>query len=193
MSEKFVVGQWVTVDGYDETGRIQWIKDAGHIGNVEWLQAKRASTLLLKLCQPFLWQVGRTYRTTLDGVTATVDAIVGGLIMVDCDWRHPSATIQAATFNVGTGLLLLFETRNDVPHLLPYLAESSPTVAEAATYSEFADADECGESDALQSLLAEFVAERNLCDEQIAMWQVKLAEWKVAIRKVEQAIERAKR
>lgn len=185
MSEaKFVVGQWVTCFG--RPFRVKQITE-------QWMHADEGYSTTWANVEPFVWQVGKTYKTTLDGVTATVDAIVGGLIMVDCDWRHPSATIQAATFNVGTGLLLLFETRNDVPHLLPYLAESSPTVAEAATYSEFADADECGESDALQSLLAEFVAERNLCDEQIAMWQVKLAEWKVAIRKVEQAIERAKR
>ncbi len=152
MSEtKFNVGQWVTVHGgvnrIEEVGSHHVRLDDGFSINLEHVT-------------PFVWQVGKTYKTTLDGVTAKVDAIVGGRILVLCDWRHPTEQIQAAAFNVVTGRLTQFETRSDVPHLLPYLADELPPVADAATFSEFAEADECDDSSAWERLRDEFKSRR---------------------------------
>ena len=184
MSEKFVVGQWVTCGS--RIARIDYMTDS-------MAELSDGQGACLVNMRPFIWQVGRTYKTTLDGVVATIHTICNGRIGVSCGWSHVADPIMARMFHDGTGQLHDFETRTDVPHLLPYLADEPPPVAEAATFSEFAEADECDEPEALQSLLTEFVQERNLCDEQIATWQLKLAEWKVAVRKVEQAIEKAKR
>ena len=183
MSEKFVVGQWVTRKG------VNWkVKEVRMEGDTLLLEGYGGA--YVDDCFPFGWTPGHTYRTTLDGVTATVASTECGKL-----YGGDSRSKRYAWGWSGlTGLLLGMEKAIEGPHLLPYLADEPPPVAEAATFSEFADADESDdEPDALQSLLAEFVQERNLCDEQIATWQLKLAEWKVAVRKVEQAIEKAKR
>ena len=188
MSEaKFVVGQWVrhfdgTIKKWDDT------RSYGEGREWDW--------------KPFLWQVGKTYRTTLDGVTATVDGMMGSdRITVACDWEHDTEGIHAATFNVGTGLLTKFENRDDVPHLLPCLADEPPPVAEAATYSEFADGGECDKDlNALESMLDEFVAERMACEVElrtsrdlVSRWESRIDAWQHAEKIAREKIEREKR
>lgn len=139
MSEKFMVGQWVTVGG--EVRSVVEIDESDGTVRTESRKGVYLGWRGTGDCQPFVWQVGKTYRTTLDGVTATVDGMMGSdRITVDCDWEHDTEGIHAATFSVGTGKLFGFENRTDVPHLLPYLADEPAPVAEAATYSEFTEA-----------------------------------------------------
>ena len=185
MSEtKFNVGQWVTVHGgvnrIEEVGSHHVRLDDGFSINLEHVT-------------PFVWQVGKTYKTTLDGVTATVDAIVGGRILVICDWKHSTEQIQAATFNVGTGRLSQFETRDDVPHLLPYLADEPQPVADAATFSEFAEADECDERDALERLWDKCRENREECELKASAWESSANTWGAAEKMIRDEIERAKR
>ena len=137
MSEKFVVGQWVTRKG------VNWkVKEVRMEGDTLLLEGYGGA--YVDDCFAFTWKVGKTYRTTLDGVTATVaDEIDSYRIRARCDWHHPTDSIHAVVFNDKTGTLRGFENRTDVPHLLPYLADEPPPESDAATFSEFAEADEC--------------------------------------------------
>ena len=74
--------------------------------------------------RPVEWKVGKTYKTTLEDVTATIEtigynSIIGkgsNAFLYRCEW-HPK-----------TGRMLDLERVDGVPHLTPYLAEPSPAV-----------------------------------------------------------------
>ena len=132
MSEKFVVGQWVTRKG------VNWkVKEVRMEGDTLLLEGYGGA--YVDDCFPFGWTPGHTYRTTLDGVTATVASTECGKL-----YGGDSRSKRYAWGWSGlTGLLLGMEKAIEGPHLLPYLADEPPPVAEAATYGEFAEADEC--------------------------------------------------
>jgi len=140
MGDKFQVGQWVTEKDSTEPGKVSWINDTTMC--VDY--AKHVSVVLCSFIDPFRWQVGKTYKTTIDGVTAKVDGYD--------DEGDVTATIKGYVcykyWNAKTGRLIKWEHCGDKPHLLPYLADESPPVAEAATeFSEF----ETDESDDVNS------------------------------------------
>ena len=130
MSEKFVVGQWVTCGS--RIARIDYMTDS-------MADLSDGQGACLVNMRPFVWQVGRTYRTTLDGVTATVE------------WKTDTSVSGVASdkpgtlcFDAKTGLLIGYKADHKIaPHMLPYLADAPQPVADAATFSEFADGDEC--------------------------------------------------
>ena len=74
----------------------------------------------------FIWQVGKTYRTTLDGVTATIEGfdrdkdVVGQISGNDGRWA----------WSPTTGRMVEYEDATFTPHLLPLLADepSEPNV-----------------------------------------------------------------
>lgn len=183
MSEaKFVAGQWVTCNA--KLYQIEKIDESDVtclIRNGCWVNQSQ--------CVPFVWQVGKTYKTTLDGVTVTVEGktytSVSGVA---------SDKPGTLCFDARTGLLIGYKADHEIaPHLLPYLADEPPLVAEAATYSEFEDGDEREGPDALQSLLAEFSHRREQCQRMAESWETKAAEWRKAEQMIVEAIERAKR
>ena len=158
MSEKFVVGQWVTRKG------VNWkVVEVSTEGDTVILGGYGAA--YVHDCFPVEWKGGKTYRTTLAGVTATVaDEIDSYRIRARCDWHHPTDSIHAVVFNDKTGTLRGFENRTDVHHLLPYLADEPPPESDAATFSEFADADECNPQPAVPSSMENKIAGIYCCD-----------------------------
>ena len=132
MSEKFVVGQWVTRKG------VNWkVKEVRLEGDTLLLEGYGGA--YVDDCVAFTWQVDKTYRTTLDGVTVRVDSLdEDGDILGTC-----SDARGYGFWSAKTGLILGLELEPHRPHLIPYLADEPPPVAEAATFSEFAEADEC--------------------------------------------------
>ena len=125
---EWVVGQWVEwcddavrvldmqpkcgLIGVDINGERRWVPE----GNVK----------------PFVWQVGKTYRTTLDGVNVKLAAV--GECKLEADdpvWSNAYGSRFAYDFHANTGRLIGCEDETDVPHLLPLPADepSEPNVA----------------------------------------------------------------
>ncbi len=115
MSE-FVVGQWVEWKGsfwrvsIIEKHGMQLKKDCGAYTWVGSLNPDQPT--------PVEWQVGRTYKTTLEGVTATITRAGRHIVGVPSDNSVPEFT-----WNTATGLLTDLENTTKFPHLTPYLAE----------------------------------------------------------------------
>lgn len=124
---EWVVGQWVDYRG--EKAKIEKIDNA--------LTVRFANGSSIRLCldtefvKPFQWQVGRKYKTTLEGVTATINIIddgnVGGIAS---DNEGVILWWDAATGMLGGYKLI----PRRVPHLLPFLADEpskpGPTLTE---------------------------------------------------------------
>ena len=181
MSEKFVVGQWVTwrerpyrIDIADDAGCVVLANSGAADASSMWLPARE--------CVPFLWQVGKAYRTTLDGVTATIATVEHGEVSGN-DSREDRGTAYWV-WDDKTGELNGCEPGK--PHLLPYLADEPPPVAEAATFSEFAEVDEC---DPFASLRDWAQREFDTCQHQATLWN----ERGLVYAKMIAEIERAKR
>lgn len=135
MSEKFVVGQWVTcIDNSPscgaclQNGEVYCVRKVRQPNDVLLeVNDNRRMSWNERRFKPFLWQVGKTYKTTLDGVTAKITNISGGVVTADVgEWKR--------RFCDKTGVDI---QRNGNPsgsdaHLLPYLADEPPPVAEAA-------------------------------------------------------------
>ena len=136
---EWVVGQWVEWSGrawkviephrdgvslefQDGTGALQWV------GEYCTEQPK-----------PFAWQVGKTYKTTLEGVTATITKLDDGILhgTTDSHVRLPWS------WSDKTGLLCRLESRTELCHLLPFLAddpsEPEPTLTERYTVEQSGD------------------------------------------------------
>lgn len=183
MSEaKFVVGQWVT-----RKSRLWKVKEVDEDENSLVLEGFGSS--YSDVCFPFAWQVGKTYKTTLDGLTATINETDD-----DGDVRAIIPGVPALRYwDQKTGRCKRWETDETKPHLLHYLADEPLPVAEAATFSESEDADECDSPDPLKELLAEFSHRREQCQRMAESWDTKAAEWITAEKLIQDAIERAKR
>lgn len=133
------VGQWVTINGKPakicgtrET-MIDYTYEPGS-GRVYHLGAYDAAI------KPFVWQAGKTYKTTLEGVTATITCEAGeSHIRGTAKHLKPDAVLSWA-WNNGTGLVNSFADDPDVPHLLPFLAdepsEPEPTLTERFTVGQ---------------------------------------------------------
>lgn len=130
---EFVVGQWV-----------EWCDDAVRVldmqpkcgligvdinGERRWVQEENV--------KPFIWQVGKTYRTTLEGVTATIKKLDS-----ECDLIGPASNDECDNWawSQTTGLVRTLDSDQTVPHLLPYLADEpcdpGPTLAERYTVGQ---------------------------------------------------------
>ena len=122
---EWVVGQWVEWSGrawkviephrdgvslefQDGTGALQWV------GEYCTEQPK-----------PFAWQVGKTYRTTLEGVTAIVVSASPVSFGVQMSDKPGTVCVDRQT-----GQIIGMESRSDQPHLLPFLADE-PSEPEA--------------------------------------------------------------
>lgn len=120
---EFVVGQWVECDG--AILRVTKIGE-GIVGmeseNGRWKTNRIIDGLDIK---PFAWQVWRKYRTTLEGVTATIKSLSSSSVSADASDKHGTVC-----FHLCTGKLLGMESREDQPHLLPFLADE-PSEPEA--------------------------------------------------------------
>lgn len=152
MSEaKFVVGQWVTCFG--RPFRVKQITE-------QWMHADEGYSTTWANVEPFVWQVGKTYKTTLDGVTATIDAETTAERVVAI-----ISNGSRLSFSGVDGELMPMHKKNGWPtHLLPYRADEPPPVAEAATFSEFAEADECDTQPAAHSSMENKIAGIYCCD-----------------------------
>ena len=122
MSE-FVVGQWVKVidgmAGYLRVGdvyQVERITDQATIG----LKGKKDCWAFERF-KPFVWQVGKTYRTTLKGVTATIEGVLPTGSLLGRDSRD-SPTDEQWVWCHKTGLLNYMKSEWH-PHLLPFLAD----------------------------------------------------------------------
>lgn len=127
----WVVGQWVDYRG--EAAKIEKVDNA--------LTVRFANGSSVRLCldtefvKPFQWQVGKTYRTTLEGVTATIGGfdrdkdVVGQISGNDGLWA----------WNPATGRMVEYEDATFMPHLLPYLADepSEPAATEPTLTERF--------------------------------------------------------
>lgn len=137
---QFVVGQWVEcvdnngAEGCLKLGSFYRVTDVSAGEHFAWVDGF-AFEFAANRFRPVEWQVGRTYKTTLDGVTATVSAIRSGVVESSPPhWLHPVESIRGVNFDEITGRLRGFENRNDVPHLTPYLAdEPTPPVETTET------------------------------------------------------------
>ncbi len=111
---EWVVGQWVewrddavmVVDMQPRCGLI----GVDINGERRWVQEENVN--------PFAWQIGKTYKTTRDGITATVQgkSVTGSVVGmlgngVALSWDHK------------TGLIVGCEDMEGVLHLTPYLAD----------------------------------------------------------------------
>ena len=124
---EFVVGQWVEVvdgmSGYLRVGdvyQVERITDQSTLG----LKGKKDCWAFERF-KPFVWQVGKTYLTTLEGVTATIKSLSSSSVSADASDKHGTVC-----FHLCTGKLLGMESREDQPHLLPFLADE-PSEPEA--------------------------------------------------------------
>ena len=126
MSE-FVVGQWVECVNDHCTnllkkGQFYRVGQDPHYNGcgvyIEEVKALFGS----KIFRPVEWQVGRTYKTTLEGVTATIAEI-------DSDgdfWGNDSREHKHAPkwcWSGKTGILYELKDDKTAPHLTPYLAD----------------------------------------------------------------------
>lgn len=121
---EWVVGQWVDYRG--EPAKIEKIDNA--------LTVRFANGSSIRLCldtefvKPFQWQVGKTYRTTLEGVTMRVESIADACIIAS---SQPDELLRC---DARTGMVIGLQRMDGVPHLLPCLAdepsEHEPTLTE---------------------------------------------------------------
>lgn len=131
----FVAGQWVEcVDdscAKDEVAngsfyRVTAVSGSGHFVRIEGLAYELASDRF----RPVGWQVGRTYKTKLEGVTVTITAEnAGSLYGTRSD--VPGTKVWEADGR-GTYRGFLLDTTS-VPHLTPYLADPEPSKSEDET------------------------------------------------------------
>ena len=132
---QFVVGQWVEcvekVKSFDVTlegfYRVKSIREGT---NDIYLEGGGKMSWSVDRFRTVEWQVGRTYKTTMEGVTATIERESERFVYAAPPyWTHPTQSICGYEFHKTTGLLCTLEDRDDVPHLTPYLAdEPSPAV-----------------------------------------------------------------
>lgn len=124
---EFVVGQWVEVidgmAGYLRVGHVQQIEKITDIGTIKLFG--NGNCWDASRFKPFVWQVGKTYRTTLEGVTATIKSLSSSSVSADASDKPGTVC-----FHLCTGKLLGMESREDQPHLLPFLADE-PSEPEA--------------------------------------------------------------
>lgn len=117
---EFVVGQWVEVidgmAGYLRVGHVQQIEKITDIGTIKLFG--NGNCWDASRFKPFVWQVGKTYRTTREGTTAivrgtSVTGNVTGMLSngVALSWNHK------------TGLVNGYEHHEGAQHLLPFLAD----------------------------------------------------------------------
>lgn len=136
------VGQWVEVirgmEGCLRVGHVNQIERITNIGTIKLLGS--GDCWDASRFKPFTWQVGKTYRTTLEGVTATINIIddynVGGIAS---DNKGVILRWDAATGMLGGYKLI----PRRVPHLLPFLADepsepSEPSEPEPTLTERFA-------------------------------------------------------
>lgn len=128
---EWVVGQWV-----EAWGRIWRIIETEKTrskldGNVQpswWCNHGEM--------KPFQWQVGKTYRTTLEGVTATIKANDVGGVRGVCEGVR-------SFWDRKTGAIVGYADPENCPHLLPFLAdepsEPEPTLTERYTVEQSGD------------------------------------------------------
>lgn len=121
---EWVVGQWVDYRG--EPAKIEKIDNA--------LTVRFMNGSSVRLCletafvSPFVWQVGKTYRTTLEGVTATIKYVAEAGYL--CGFASSDQDDGFWAWNSKSGQLVALEASTTDPHLLPYLADepaSEPT------------------------------------------------------------------
>lgn len=139
MSE-FVVGQWVECVNDHCTnllkkGQFYRVGQDPHYNGcgvyIEEVKALFGS----KIFRPVEWQVGRTYKTTLEGVTATIAEI-------DSDgdfWGNDSREHKHAPkwcWSGKTGILYELKDDKTAPHLTPYLADEQPPAVETTETSK---------------------------------------------------------
>ena len=124
---EFVVGQWVEVidgmAGYLRVGHVQQIEKITDIGTIKLFG--NGNCWDASRFKPFVWQVGKTYRTTLEGVTATIESLSSSSVSAGASDKPGTVC-----FHLCTGKLLGMESREDQPHLLPFLADE-PSEPEA--------------------------------------------------------------
>lgn len=137
---QFVVWQWVEcVDNNGAEGRLKLgsfyrVTDVSAGEHFAWVDGF-AFEFAANRFRPVEWQVGRTYKTTMEGVTATIERESERFVYAAPPyWTHPTQSICGYEFHKTTGLLYTLEDRDDVPHLTPYLAdEPSPAVETTET------------------------------------------------------------
>ena len=175
MSEKFQVGQWVNVHGCIN----KIIEIMPHSARLD-----DGFSIEIEHVEPFRWKLKHTYKTTLDGVTATIDKETTAERVVA--WLSNGAYLS---FSGVDGELMPIVPNPLCPtHLLPYLSDATPPVAEADTFSEF-EVD--GERGALELLCAELTKRREQCEIEASAWESKANVWRQAEQLVRQASERA--
>lgn len=123
----FVVGQWVEcVETHGNVqisiGRYYRVREAGvHVVTVDALSSWYETTRF----RPVEWQVGKTYKTTLEGVTATI-------IKVDSMFVYGTRSDMSGEkwmWHVATGLFDGYEDSTSESHLTPYLDDPEPSPA----------------------------------------------------------------
>lgn len=126
MSE-FVVGQWVEVidgmAGYLRVGHVHQIEKITDIGTIKLFG--NGNCWDASRFKPFSWQIGKTYRTTLEGVTATIVSSSPASFGVNMSDKPGTVCVDRQT-----GQIIGMESREDQPHLLPFLADE-PSEPEA--------------------------------------------------------------
>lgn len=131
MSE-FIPGQWVEcVEPGDWNGVVlsagfHRVKDAGGDSADICVEGIRLSWNKRRF-RPVEWQVGHTYRTTMESVTATISEIDGKIVR---GLRSDTSRKSRYAWWNGTGEYCGYGPESkDVPHLTPYLADDpSPAV-----------------------------------------------------------------
>jgi hypothetical protein len=119
---EFVVGQWV--QDRDLVGKVEKITEAVYVkyaDNECSVAYRRHDEWLM----PFTWQVGKTYRTTLEGVTATIVSSSPASFGVNMSDKPGTVCVDRQT-----GQIIGMESRSDQPNLLPFLADE-PSEVEA--------------------------------------------------------------
>ena len=118
---EFVVGQWVEVidgmAGYLRVGHVQQIEKITDIGTIKLFG--NGNCWDASRFKPFVWQVGKTYRTTLDGVTATITGRRNTFLFGE----RSDESLGPWSWTSATGLMQNYEADATVPHLLPFLAD----------------------------------------------------------------------
>ena len=117
---EFVVGQWV-----EAWGRICRIIETEQTRSK--LDGNGEPPWWCNHCEmkPFSWQIGKTYRTTLEGVTATIVSSSPASFGVNMSDKPGTVCVDRQT-----GQIIGMESREDQPHLLPFLADE-PSEPEA--------------------------------------------------------------
>lgn len=125
---EFVVGQWVEcVDAGSNTrimnGGFYRIRKVFTFDGTVDLEDVSGPCFKSRF-RPIEWQVGRAYKTTLDGVTATINKM-DSLFVYGPRSDTPG---DKWMWHVATGLFDGYEDSTSEPHLTPYLANESPAV-----------------------------------------------------------------